>query len=436
LPLLAAAYAALIVYGSLFPFVVANTGGTSLLGFLTAPAPARYSTPDVVTNVLAYMPLGLLLAIWWRGKGLVASVMLATVAGSALSFSMEFVQQFIPSRVASLTDLITNTGGTLVGAVIAGFVRTDRLNSGALLQWRRRWVKPGRIFDLGLMVIGLWALSQVAPLVPSLDVGNLRHGLAPLWQTLRNPETFNSTQWAVYVLYIAGLALLAATLGNPGRPAVVLFFAFVAVVLLYKIPVVGRQLSLEALAGALAAAALIVPLHALPPGWSACASALLILAGFVCAELASEADSVRHSFNWVPFRGQLENTLAGIVSILELVWPAAAIAYLARSATPPARRRAMAWSGGVALALLVFGLEWYQQYLPGRYGDITAVLLMAGAWLLFWWIPAEGTIAAAQMSGARAFHSRGIRAPVVVALLGLAAAFAYGALGLHELPAA
>jgi VanZ family protein len=405
LPLLAAAYAALIVYGSLFPFVVANTAGTSLLGFLTAPAPARYSTPDIVTNVLAYMPLGLLLALWWREKGLAASVMLATVAGGALSFSMEFVQQFISSRVASLTDLITNTGGTLVGALLAGFVRTDRLSSGALLQWRRRWVKPGRIFDLGLMVIGLWALSQVAPLVPSLDVGNLRHGLAPLWQTLRNPETFNSMHCAVYVLYIAGLALLAGTLGNPGRPAIALFFAFVAAVLLYKIPVVGRQLSLEALAGALAAAALIVPLHALRPGWSACASALLILAGFVCAELASEPDSVRHSFNWVPFRGQLENTLAGIVSILELVWPAAAIAYLARSATPPARRRAMAWSGGATLALLVFGLEWYQQYLPGRYGDITAVLLMASAWLLFWWIPAE------YAAGAPAFQrSRGIPA--------------------------
>jgi len=47
----------------------------------------------------------------------------------------------------------------------------------------------------------------------------------------------------------------------------------------------------------------------------------------------------------------------------------------------------VAESGALLLALLVFGLEWYQQHLPGRVGDITTVLLTTGTWMLFWWIP-------------------------------------------------
>ena len=49
----------------------------------------------------------------------------------------------------------------------------------------------------------------------------------------------------------------------------------------------------------------------------------------------------------------------------------------------------MAESGALLLALLVFGLEWYQQYLPGRYGDFTTVVMAIGTWLLFWLIPVQ-----------------------------------------------
>jgi VanZ family protein len=34
--------------------------------------------------------------------------------------------------------------------------------------------------------------------------------------------------------------------------------------------------------------------------------------------------------------------------------------------------------------LLVFALEWNQQFVPGRYGDITPVLLIGATWALTW----------------------------------------------------
>jgi len=383
----------LIVYGSLFPFTGWSETGVKPFGFLTAQWPAHHSRPDILTNVLAYIPLGLLLVLWWRGRrSLVAPVVLATMAGAALSFLMEFSQQFLPSRDASVMDLITNVFGTFIGAVLAGFVRSEWLPGRVLMEWRARWVKPGRLFDLGLIAIGAWALSQVTPLVPSLDVGKLRQGVAPLWQTLHHPEHFNSMQASVYALYIAGLGLLTRTLGSPGRAVTPFFFAFVAAVLLYRIPAVSRQLSLEALGGALAAVALTLPFLGLRTRAMACTSALLILGGFTCAELASGSGSIRSAFNWLPFRGQMENTLTGIASTLEFLWPSTALAYLARLASTPEHRRAVAWFGGAALSLAAFALEWHQQFLPGRYGDITPLLLMAGAWLLFWIIPIGGRV--------------------------------------------
>ena len=66
--LAALAYAALIAYGSLYPFSGWTARGVELFAFLVPHWSAHLSRADVVTNVLAYMPLGLLLARWWRNS--------------------------------------------------------------------------------------------------------------------------------------------------------------------------------------------------------------------------------------------------------------------------------------------------------------------------------------------------------------------------------
>ncbi|TMH10113.1 MAG: DUF4962 domain-containing protein, partial [Betaproteobacteria bacterium] len=138
-----------------------------------------------------------------------------------------------------------------------------------------------------------------------------------------------------------------------------------------------------------------------------------------------------------PVRRTAGNPLIGIASILEEVWPATALAYLARFASPPRQRRLVAVSGALALALLVFGFEWYQQYLPARYGDVTVVLLMTGTWLLFWSIPIAATsTGTVEVGVAGATGDRGQRrAWLIVGALGLAAATGVGALVLGQRPA-
>ena len=379
------AYAALIVYGSLYPFSGWTDSSRGLLDFLGRGLRGQLHGADALINVLAYVPFGVLLArrLGRRGSP-VASATIATLAGAALSFTMEFLQQFLPSRVASIDDLITNTLGTLVGAIVAGFVRLDVLPVATLVNWRNQWFRQGRLADLGLAAIGLWALSQTTPLVPSLDIGELRHGLAPLWQTLQHPVRFDVAQWATYALDIAGLALLARTLANSGKSVAMPFAGFVAAVLLYKVPVVTRQLSMEALAGALAALVIALPLFNVPRKPLAWLGTVLILGGFAVDELRADPTGPMFRFAWIPFSAQLEHPLIGIASILENLWPAAALAYLARFATAPRYRFLIAAGGGLLLAMIAFGLEWHQQTIPGRIGDITTVLLMVAAWGFVW----------------------------------------------------
>ena len=423
-------YALLIAYGSLYPFSEWTSQVSNPFSLKLPPGRARLFSADILTNVLAYVPFGLLLALWFGERiGRLAAVFVALSAGTLLSLSMELVQQHLPNRVPSVVDLMTNATGTLIGALVAQFVHSHSAPGRALRRWRSASVTAGGLADLGLVALGLWALSQLSPLVPSIDLGNLRQGLAPVWRVLQQPANFSLSQFAVYTLAIAGLAMLARTLEPSGRRLYWTFVGFVALVLLLKIPVVTRQISAEAVVGAAVAVTLVGPWFALPRRLAAWIGFGVILGATFVSELRANADGPTYAFNWIPFRGQLENTLVGIASILEVVWPAAAMAYLARFASSIVQARAVQWTGALGLALTMFGLEWNQQSLPGRVGDFTAVLLAVGAWMMVWWIPVAAPVsqATAAPQAPRSGRRRRPGALVLLSLFAMVAVIGVGA---------
>ena len=388
LGVLAAGYGALLVYASLYPF----TGwqqGVDRLGFLTSSWPAVAPRFDNYVNVLAYIPLGLLIALSLRNQSNFARrVILATLAGFALSFSMEFLQQYLPRRIASPADLATNSCGALFGALASSLFDPERVPGRVIAQWRNRWIKPGPQFTLALTVLAAWALSQWLPGVPSFNLAALREGIAPAWHTAQDLLRFDVLQWGRYALYLSGLALLVKTLANPGRPAVGVFFCLVAAVFVYKVAVMGRQLSLEAVTGAFSAALLAGLWLALRVKTIAKVGALFIAGGLVCAHFLPGADSAQHLSNWTPLRGPIDHPTLGLGSVFEILWPAAALGYFGRMAAPAEWRRAVAWGGGAALAILASGIAWHDQHVP-----ITTGLLMGATWALF------GTMFSAPVSG-------------------------------------
>jgi VanZ family protein len=62
-----------------------------------------------------------------KGGGLVVVVVLAVVAGFVVSFAIEYLQAYLPSRDSSLRDLVTNTAGTLIGALAAVWYSRKRI---------------------------------------------------------------------------------------------------------------------------------------------------------------------------------------------------------------------------------------------------------------------------------------------------------------------
>ena len=378
-------YALLIAYGSLFPFSGWTRPPEPWAWLRWPPDVAHWSRADLLVNILAYVPLGFGLASGSspRRSGM-AAVLWAALAGFALSFSIESTQAYLPARVSSLGDLLTNTGGTLLGAMLARGLGS-RGHAGRLLaDWRARAIEPGRAADVALIALGLWALSQLSPLVPSFDIGNLRHGVAPIARTVTGAAPFDAAQAAQYLFTIAALALLLQGIVQPQRRRWRLVSGAFGAVLVLKVPMIGRQVSLEMLAGLGGGLALAAALSRLRRAAAGAAGIALLCAGIAAEALAPGGTQTYTAFNWVPFQAHLTNPLIGVTVILETAWgPFALIGLAYRGGwfrkTLPAAAVGAALIGGAQ-----FALEYAQQWIPGRTGDLTAALIAAAAWLAAW----------------------------------------------------
>jgi VanZ family protein len=176
---LAGAYAVLIVYASLYPFSNWRDQEIPPWDFLFAGWPRYWTGFDLAANVVGYVPLGFLLALSFMRRGNVrylashpniGGIGVAVAAGLALSFCMEAVQNYLPSRVASNVDFGLNVAGTLVGAVLA----TGLEVAGAIDHWsrfRERWFIPEA--RGALVLLALWPFALLFPAAVPLGLGQV-----------------------------------------------------------------------------------------------------------------------------------------------------------------------------------------------------------------------------------------------------------------------
>lgn len=250
-----AGYVVLILASSLHPYAGWRPLASWSFEFITAPLPPFITRTDLTTNFLVYLPLGYLLALRLaqpRRRG--RAVLFATLAGMALSLTLEGLQQLIPGRIASNLDALLNAFGTLTGALLTLHHRRLLRAARWARSWRLAWFKPGLRVNLGLVLIVLWGLAQFS-LLPVPGAGWLGLHLRPLDTAPGGLDQLNLAWFAAVGLEMTALGAFTACLLRPGRyvTALVLLFplAFalklLAATLLLKLKVVGGVLSLETL---------------------------------------------------------------------------------------------------------------------------------------------------------------------------------------------
>jgi VanZ family protein len=317
----------LLTYASLYPFTPLRPPTPQLLRemFLFSRHVIR---SDVLFNVLAYVPLGTLLCLYFRSAGQRGRAIAKAVAlGAAFSLAMEAMQLFVPGRVSSIVDLVANTGGALVGA-LAFAEPMYSIVSKPLGELRERSVIGGAWGDAALVLLGLWLLAQLNPALPFFGAGDIAREIEP---------ELASLQWAAVGMGICGFGLFVSALVQAESGSLRITLLLLSVALWLKFAMAGIMLqphfspdwgSTGRIAGLAAGILVFMPLRRLSRLGRIYLALVLILAAALFSKVFgaySAVDELLRLFRW-PY-GQL-GSFATLTRFIHELWPFAAVAYL------------------------------------------------------------------------------------------------------------
>jgi VanZ family protein len=239
-----AVYALLVLYSGLAPWSGWRDLGVAPFAYLTAPVPRHVTTFDVLVNVLGYVPLGALFVLSAHPRLRAGTAaLLALVVGALLSGTIEAVQTYLPSRVPSNIDLMTNSFGALAGGLLAAPFASSLIDRGRLADLRLRWFE--RRPSVLLLLVCLWPLAQIYPGPLLFGTGDLREAFEATasafggeWPTL-DPAGFGPAEFVLAEAFVVAAALLAVGLAfasamRPAAPRATLLIALLISALALK----------------------------------------------------------------------------------------------------------------------------------------------------------------------------------------------------------
>lgn len=331
---LAFAYSALIIYASLHPFSGWRDPGLPLFVFLDAGWPRYWTGFDMAINIVAYVPLGFLITLSLRrlpGRGLPAVV--ALVLGSGLSLGLEATQTWLPTRVASNLDFACNSLGTALGALFA-YVQGDRLFV-RLNQLQHRLLAPTPQAEIGLVLVGIWLLTQLSPETILFGAGDLRRLLDIPPTVAYAAPSFFAMETGIIVCNCLAVGLIARTLlvrASPPYLELLVFYMFaLAIRTLAAAVLVGPDESLAWLTPGAGLGLMIgggaLSIFLLLPAWLRHVMAgLCLMAGTVLVNLAPPNPYSAVAFSiWQ--QGHFLN-FNGLTRLSASLWPFLALSYL------------------------------------------------------------------------------------------------------------
>jgi VanZ family protein len=356
--LIAAVVAAVIVYGSLYPFDFRFHGSPAdAVTALLASWRGWTSRGDIISNILLYIPFGLFAVNALSVGSRIARTALATIAGLVLCLGVELTQFYQASRSSVMSDVYCNTAGAFIGAIAGTFFHA---------QARLPLVKHVAAHPVPAILLAAYAGDRLFPYVPAID-------LHKYWDALK-PLVFNPVVTPGALLHHAAawltIAVLVEALFGVDRRKLI-FMMLVPAVLFMRILIVGTILSPAEVGGAALAVLLwLAVLSHLP--FRAGAVALLLIGSIVMQSLAPfHFLPVQRPFGWIPFLSFMQGSIeVNVRSMFEKVFTYGSLLWLL------VRSGLSLGTATTFSAAMVLALRYAQTYLPGRSAEITDCLIV------------------------------------------------------------
>ncbi len=386
LALATVAFAGLVIYASLVPLVERPSSAAATWALLLASWPPTVtSKTDVAANVILQIPFGFLMAgaiargrVKWQG----VAVVFTTLAAALLAFAIELAQGMFSARTPSTSDVLAESIGALLGA-LAWMGAGEKL--GAFADYRWRELRSPALLLLG-GYLTVWTLWQWLPFDFTLRLPELAHKYRAGLMSLRphgdvDIDTLTTLQAAARQWLLAfpmGAAAWltvrrqrrrrtdAAILIGCGVTLAVFFAGFLTV---------SGTVDFAAMGAAGLGAAVGV-------WWAERRSSVLNAAVAVAALGALAIDqwspftfsSTPRPMSLLPLVSYLTTSASDAVSqaLLKLQLGFAA-AFASGCLVPPSASR---WTCAAVCVAACAVVEVGQMFLPGRYSDVTDVLIL------------------------------------------------------------
>lgn len=287
-----------IIYGSLFPFNIQYIGWSAVSwNILFSTWGQTSSLGDILGNIMLFMPFGLLgiLAFKQEHTGFKTHQIILTGA-FFLAFILQILQIQIPSRSPELSDVWWNMAGTMIGMM---------LSTKAF----RKFGPQG--FDLAKVNIAhilafLWIAYLLLPLVPTLDMREIKDSLKPIFLDPRiRPEEF-------LIIMTAWLTFATVSKGFFSRGWLDDFLLPIALVstLVARVFIFSNHLDLADILGGLLALLLwVLGFHKLKNKARALVWLIMISLAFKGLSPFHYSLNSPNDLSWLPFSGMLSGDM-------------------------------------------------------------------------------------------------------------------------------
>ena len=160
--------AALVLYGSLFPFEFAWPLDASINQLFSFSIVDGRSPGDTVGNIVLFIPIGFLGAMLsMESAGYLKRLAMLFVGGLLLAGAAQVLQLFVPSRDPSFADIVWNMVGLTLGIAVLRVLSANKFLAHF----------PSGLPSFPLALVMLWVLAEFIPLIPSIDFQQFKDSL-------------------------------------------------------------------------------------------------------------------------------------------------------------------------------------------------------------------------------------------------------------------